>query len=350
MNATKWDLGTYAAVCVATLSALVGSAAEVGAEERVLRVLTHREPQRIEAVMRMFEGVSGIPVDLVYEPDPSLEKLVAHQKALPFDVVLSNDVVFLERARAGGLTAPIATTDKLAAIPAHFRSEHGHWTALSLRTRAIVVARDRVADSMMNYSDLAAPRWKGKVCMRSGEHGYTLGLVAAMIAARGEAETKTWLTGVKANLARSPAGNDRDQIRAVVSGACDVAVVNDCYLHPTSNTVTAAEEATWADKVSVLLPTDPLVGTHVTIFGAAPLAGGVGGERVAELIGFMATDAQFALSTIYGEHPANTTAEAGRKLATWVVPNTTPQSRIAALHGAARALVQSVDFDAGPLH
>ena len=104
------------------------------------------------------------------------------------------------------------------------RDTEGHWIALTMRARVIFASRERVADTQISYEQLADPKWKGRICMRSGQYAYNTALIAAMIAHKGEAETERWLAGVKANLAQKPAGGDREQVRDVFAGKCDLAI------------------------------------------------------------------------------------------------------------------------------
>ncbi|MCG6326355.1 iron ABC transporter substrate-binding protein, partial [Vibrio alginolyticus] len=129
-------------------------------------------------------------------------------------------------------------------------------------------SRDRVGilGDDFDYLDLANPQYKGKICTRSGKHPYNIALVAAMIANHGEAETKTWLQGVKANLARKPQGNDRDQVRAIKEGLCDLSLGNSYYL---GKMLEDKEQKTWAESVFINFPGQQVQGTHVNVSGMA---------------------------------------------------------------------------------
>ncbi|MCG6507069.1 ABC transporter substrate-binding protein, partial [Vibrio parahaemolyticus] len=133
-------------------------------------------------------------------------------------------------------------------IPAQYRDSSEEWFALTVRTRSVYSSRDRVGKlgDDFDYLDLAKPEYKGKICTRSGKHPYNIALVAAMIANHGEAQTKPWLEGLKANLARKPQGNDRDQVRAIKEGLCDLSLGNSYYL---GKMLEDKEQKSWAESV-----------------------------------------------------------------------------------------------------
>jgi iron(III) transport system substrate-binding protein len=316
--------------------------------EPVLRVISTREVERLDVVIRMFQGLHGVRVEVVHEPDLTTERLLSHQAQLPFDVLLSNDITVLEGARRAGLTTALAAPQTLDRIPASYRAEDGHWVGVTLRTRAIVASRKRVTEAALDYADLAKPEWKGRVCMSPGGHRYNVGLVAAMLAAQGKVATRAWLDGVKANLARPAIGTDRDQIRAVAAGLCDVAIVNtyDLYALPTSQTTD--EEVRWQREVTAILPVAPLQGTHAGLFGAAPLGGGHASLLAARFVAFLADDAQYTLSTVYGEYPVDPNAVAAQSLPAGFKTDPTPYLHIWSYFDAARSLIAASEFEVAP--
>ena len=129
-----------------------------------------------------------------------------------------------------GVTQPIASDALSAAIPPALRDPNGQWFALSLRARVVYASKDRVDLKTITYEDFADPKWKGKVCIRSGQHPYNTALIAAFIEKHGLAEAETWLTAVKANLARKPGGGDRDVAKDILGGICDIGVANSYYV------------------------------------------------------------------------------------------------------------------------
>ena len=145
-----------------------------------------------------------------------------------------------------GLAAPVADDEILRAIPAAFRDSQNRAFALTKRARVLYVAADKIApDKIRSYDDLAAPEWRGKICIRSGRHRYNVALVADYLRRRGAAAARDWIAGIKRNLARKPHGNDRAQIRGVVNGECEIAVANSYYFFK----MLAAEEPAVAEEI-----------------------------------------------------------------------------------------------------
>ncbi|WP_197474934.1 ABC transporter substrate-binding protein, partial [Oleiphilus sp. HI0079] len=141
------------------------------------------------------------------------------------------------------------------------------WFGLTTRTRSVYASKERVnLAEIQRYEDLADPKWKGRICTRSGKHPYNLALIASMIAHHGEAEAETWLRGVKSNLARKPQGNDRAQVKAIYEGVCDLSLGNNYYLGKMLND---PEQIKWAEAVQITFPNTEERGTHVNISGMA---------------------------------------------------------------------------------
>ena len=149
-------------------------------------------------------------------------------------------------------------------IPAHLRDPNNQWYSLTMRVRNIYSSKRGEKPVDINYEDLASSEFKGKICTRSGKHPYNIGLVASMIAHKGEAETKQWLEGVKANLARRPQGNDRAQVKAIKEGVCDVSLGNSYYF---GKMMQNEDQKAWADAVYINFPNQKNFGSHVNISG-----------------------------------------------------------------------------------
>ena len=148
----------------------------------------------------------------------------------PADVILLVDAAKLAGAVELDITQPVASKDLEAAVPAHLRDPNGHWFATTLRSRVIYASKDRVQQNAMTYEELADPKWKGKICIRSGQHPYNVSLIAAVVARYGAEKAADWLKGVKANLAKKPSGGDRDVAKDILAGVCDIAVGNTYYV------------------------------------------------------------------------------------------------------------------------
>jgi iron(III) transport system substrate-binding protein len=346
-------LGSFVAFATAGVDARAELPESATARREKIRVLTYKAPDRIDIAVRVFEGKFGVDVELVHETDLSPATLAQAQGSAPFDFLLAHDTTLLERARLAGLTTPIASPDVLSSVRGQLLGPDGHWISTSMRARAFMVAKDRVAEPPRTYEDLAHPRWRGKVCMRSGAHPYNLALVGALIAHTGEMGAEDWLRGVKANLARKPTGGDRDQLRAVVDGVCDIALANTYYLSAPHTAQRVEEERAFAAKLAVILPTVPARdATHVNTSGIAILANSPS-RRLANLFVTFLIDVetQALMSTVYGEYPVtpDDNMPALHRFGQ-LKPDPMSISRLTEHADQALALVQRVEFDAGPSH
>ncbi|MCA7951113.1 Fe(3+) ABC transporter substrate-binding protein [Burkholderia seminalis] len=231
---------------------------------------TTREPKLIQPLIDAFTKQSGVKVNTVFVKDGLLERVKAEGAQSPADVLMTVDVGNLLDLVDGGVTQPVRSKALDDAIPANLRGANGDWYALSLRDRVLYVEKDLKVDTF-RYEDLADPKWKGKVCIRSGQHPYNTALVAAMIAHDGEAATEKWLRGVKANLARKATGGDRDVARDILGGICDVGLANAYYVGHMKNAEAGSDARKWGDAIKVVRPTFANAksgGTHVNISGA----------------------------------------------------------------------------------
>jgi len=198
------------------------------------------------------------------------ERVAAEGARSPADVLMTVDVGGLVDLDRKGLTQRVVSPVVDAAVPASMRDVEDNWVPLSLRARVILVSRDRVADTAMTYEQLADPKWKGRVCLRSGNHPYNTALFAAMISKDGASATETYLSGLKRNLARKPAGGDREVARDIMAGLCDVGLSNSYYVGLMLSGAGGAEQKRWGEAVRVILPTfQDGAGTHVNVSGAA---------------------------------------------------------------------------------
>src|SRR5690606_8692310 len=172
---------------------------------------------------------SGIRVNTVFVRHGLLERVRAEGERSPADVLLTVDTGNLLDLVGIGQTQPEASQVLADAVLSHLRVEDGQRYALSLRVRVLYADKDLQLESF-SYEQLADPQWKGRVCIRSGQHPYNTSLIAAMIAHAGVEKTEAWLRGVKDNLARKAAGGDRDVARDILAGICDIGIANAYYV------------------------------------------------------------------------------------------------------------------------
>ena len=209
-----------------------------------MNVYTYREHKLIQPLLDAFTKDTGIKVNVVSASSGLEQRIKTEGANSPADVLLTVDIGRLEDAVQAGITQPIksAVLDKV--VPSQYRDPEGHWYGISMRARVVYASKDRVKQDAITYEELADPKWKGKICIRSGQHIYNNALIGAMIAKHGEAKAEEWLRGLKANLAQKPSGGDRETARDVAAGKCDLGIGNTYYW---ALMKTSSNQKDWAD-------------------------------------------------------------------------------------------------------
>jgi iron(III) transport system substrate-binding protein len=325
-------------------------AAVVPATSSEVTLYSYREPQRIEPLLRAFHGTTGITVKTIYAKEGLIERLEAEGEASPADVLLTNEFGLLLEARARGLTQAFKSEVVEANVPPIYRDPEGHWFGLTRRARLFVVPAKRVDSAPIAYEDLVQPRWKGRICVRSGKHAYNVALIASMLAHHGPRETEDWLRGVRSNLARRPSGGDRDQIKGVMGGVCDLAIVNSYYAANFFQ-IDQDKRELKHNSIRVLFPNAVGRGTHVAISGAALMKHSRHKESGIKLIELLTSAVgQRIYSAINDEYPVNAAVPAPSVMETWpaLKPDSLPLHKIGELRQDALRLVESIGFDQGP--
>lgn len=235
-----------------------------------VNLYTTREPALIQPLIDAFSKEHGdIKVNTVFVKDGLLERVKAEGARSPADVLMTVDIGNLIDLVDGGVTQSVQSDTLESVLPANLRDAQGHWFTLSLRDRVLYAEKD-LPITGFTYEELADPKWKGKVCIRAGQHPYNTALIAAKIANDGEAETELWLRGVKANLARKATGGDRDVARDILGGICDIGIANSYYVGHMKNAAPGTDARKWGDGIKAIRPTFARTGgTHVNISGAA---------------------------------------------------------------------------------
>ncbi len=232
---------------------------------REIRVLTDRTESHLAPLFAEFERATGLAVRVVYLDKGLLARL--ESRPTEADLVITKDADLLELARGKGLLQPVASEAIRAAVPERFREPSGAYFSDAYRARAIFYSRERVKpEELSTYEALAEPRWRGRVCMRSGYHDYNLSLFGQMLAAYGPARTEAFLAGLKANLARTPGGDDRGQARAIYEKKCDVALANSYYM---GIMLSSADQRAWGEATAVFFPDQLQGGSFVLRSGLA---------------------------------------------------------------------------------
>jgi iron(III) transport system substrate-binding protein len=264
-----------------------------------------RKEALIKPLLDKFTQETGISVNLVTgNADNLITRLKSEGKYSPADLLLTTDVGRLYRAKQQGLTQQMSISEAISTLPNNFRDEQGHWLGLSLRARPLMVSVERVGTKTpTSFEDLISPEWKGRVCIRSSSNIYNQSMVAALIAQLGESAAQEWVNGLVNNFARSPQGGDRDQIKAVAAGMCDVAIANTYYLAGmlSSEDVTTQEQA---KKVKVIWPNQADRGVHINISGVALAKHAPNKDAAITLIDFLLSkESQLWYATTNHEYP-----------------------------------------------
>jgi len=304
---------------IAAVSTLLMACGGGSGGDNVVNVYTHRHYEADNALYKKFTEETGIKVNVINaNADELIQRLESEGVNSPADVLITVDGGRLNRAMDKDLLQPINSAVLDENIPAEFREPEGHWFGLTYRARIIVHASDRIeAGAIQNYEDLAAPKWKGKVLVRTSEHVYNQSLTASILLAQGEEKTKEWAKGLVANFARTPKGNDRDQVKAIAAGEGDIAIVNSYYiglmLH-SENT----EERKAAEGITLVFPNQDNRGTHVNISAAGVTKHAPNRENAIKFIEFLsgATAQELFAGTNY-EYPVNPQIPLSETLVSW---------------------------------
>lgn len=284
-----------------------------------VNVYSARKEALIKPLLDRFTSETGIKVNLVTgKADTLLKRLEVEGKNTPADMLLTVDVARLVRAKEKGLFQTIESGVLNNAIPDYYRDDDNQWFGLSLRSRVMVYAPERVQeDELSSYADLADPRWKNRICIRSSSNVYNQSLVASMVANDGVEKTEAWAKGLVENFARKPKGGDRDQIKAVVAGQCDVAVINTYYL---AGMLTSSQESevNAAKKIKLFWPDQNGRGTHMNISGAGILKPAKNKKEAVQLLEFLlSNESQQWYAETNHEYAINMDIESSAVLKSW---------------------------------
>ncbi len=324
--------------------ALMGTALPALADE--VNVYSHRQPELIQPLIDAFTAETGIAVNVAFVEKGMVERLEAEGDRSPADLVLTVDIARLMQVVDAGVTQAVQSDVLEANIPAEYRDPGDQWYGLTARARIIYASKDRVQPGeVTTYEDLASEKWKGRICTRSGTHDYNVGLTAAVLAHHDAAYTESWLQGVKANLARKPDGGDRDQVKAIWAGECDISVGNTYYM---GQMLADDEQKAWAESVNVVFPTFEAGGTHMNISGVAMTKSAPNKEAALKLMEWLSSDAaQKIYAETNHEFPVKPGVERSALVAGWgeFTPDALSLADVAAKRADALKLIETVDFD-----
>ncbi len=286
--------------------------------DTTLNVYSARKEDLIKPLLERFTDETGIEVKLLTAGAGALlSRLESEGRNTPADLLITVDAGNLQRAKDAGIFQSIESETLNENIPANLRDVDNQWFGLSQRARVIFTHAERVEEgAITSYADLADPKFKGKVCIRSSDNVYNQSLVASLIAEKGEEWTEEWARGLVENMARKPQGGDRDQISAVAAGECDIAVANTYYYGAMQNGSDSEREA--ANAVRLVWPNQDDRGAHVNVSGAGMVAASDKTEAVTELLEFLTTEAsQEWYAQVNNEFPVRPGVPASETLEQW---------------------------------
>lgn len=327
-------------------AALLASSFTAQAFAEEVNVYSNRQEFLIKPILDTFTEETGIDVNVVFMKDGMGERLEREGRLSPADLVLTVDVSRLMDVVNKDLTQPVQSKVLEESIPAQYRDADGKWFAVTTRARAIYSSVDRVgARDDITYEELADPKYKGKLCTRSGKHPYNVALTAAMIAEHGREYTKNWLQGLKDNLARKPQGGDRDQVKAIKDGVCDYALGNSYYY---GVMLTNDDQKAWAESAHINFPNQDGRGTHVNISAVAMTKHAKNKDAALKLMEFLAGDeAQHLYASANHEYPVKPGVEPSDLVKSWgeFKSDTLPLAEVAKHAKEAIKLVDEVKYD-----
>lgn len=321
------------------------------ADSKEVNIYSLRQTSLIQPLLDAFTKETGIKTNVIFAQNGLIERIAAEGANSPADLLLTADIGFLTQAVEQGIVQPIKSDVVEKNIPAKDRDPEGQWVGLTSRARVIYASKERVKQDSITYEELADPKWKGKICVRSGQHVYNLALIASMIAHKGEAETKAWLTGLKQNLAAKPAGGDRDQAKGVFSGQCDIAIGNTYYMALMETNEKQPEQKEWAKAVKVLFPNTADRGTHMNLSGVVLAKNAPNKDNAIKLIEFLTSDeAQKLYAELNYEYPLKPGVELSEVVKAWgdLKVDELPMADIGKNRKRASELVDEVGLDQGP--
>ncbi len=337
--------------CILGSILLVAASGPSFAGSNSVNVYSLRQTYLIQPLLDAFTEKTRIETNVIFADKGLIERIDAEGENTFADVLLTADIGLLASAVEQGITQPIASETVKANIPPSYRDPDGNWVGLTSRARVVYASRDRVKQDSITYEELADPKWKGKICSRSGQHPYNIALFASIIAHKGEDAAKTWLKGVKENLAAKPSGNDRAQAKAIYSGQCDLALANTYYMALMATDEKEPEQKEWAKSIKVLFPNAGDRGTHINISGVVLTKHAPNKENAIRLIEYLTSDeAQKLYAHINNEYPLKKGVPASEIVQSWgeLKPDDLPLGEIAKYRKRASEIVDEVGFDQGP--
>jgi len=296
-----------ALLTVATAALLAGCSQSPSEGEQVVNLYSARHYDSDLPLFEAFTQQTGIRINRIEgNPDQLIARMKSEGANSPADLFVTADAGALWRADQAGLFQPIRSETLDSRIPANLREPGGKWYGFMRRARVVAYDSAKVRpEEIDDYAKLAGPRFRGRLCVRSADSVYNLSLVGAVIEELGQAEAERWVRGIVANMARPPEGGDRDQIRAVGAGVCEVALTNSYYYIRMANGDDEADRAV-TQRVRLGFPSLNGKGAHVNISGGGVAANAPNKDNAVRLLEFFASaEAQTHIARNNNEFPAS---------------------------------------------
>lgn len=289
----------------AVAAALLFAASPVALAQGELNLYSSRHYDTDERLYSDFEEQSGIKINRIEgKADELLTRIQAEGKNSPADILLTVDTSRLERAKGMGILQSIDSASLEGSIPGYLQDDDNQWFGFSQRARILFYDKNDVSEPPKTYQDLADPKYKGMICIRSSSNVYTQTIVAALIAHLGEEAVKEWAKAVVANFARAPQGGDTDQLRGIVSGECDIAMSNTYYFgRGIRKPVKGLSDS--IDQIGWVFPNQDTIGAHMNLSGGGVAKHAPNKENAIKFLEYLASEqAQQYFSAGNDEYPA----------------------------------------------
>ena len=284
-------------VCVMTISSAVAA--------QELNLYSSRHYDTDERLYSEFEEATGIKINRIEgKADELIARMQAEGANSPADILLTVDTSRLERAKNAGVLQPVDSATLNTRVPAYLRDNDNQWFGFSQRARIIFYDKNEVSDPPQSYLDLADPKYKGLVCIRSSSNTYNQTLLASIIAHHGAEAAESWAAGVVDNMARPPQGGDTDQLRGIVSGECDISVSNTYYF---ARSIRKDVKGVSADRgmIGWVFPDQDGTGAHMNLSGGGVAAYAPNYENAVKFLEYLTSEsAQQYFSAGNDEYPA----------------------------------------------
>ena len=270
-----------------------------------IKVYSERQPFLIEPLINQYEEQNGNKIEWIFSKKGLVQKIILEKDRPVADIFLSSDIARLIDITEAGANVEIPLQKN---VPSNLQTDD--WTSLTMRARVIYAHNDLQLEKI-SYEDLILPKYKDRVCIRSGYHPYNISLFSALIAHHGVEWFEDYIVKLKTNLSRKPQGNDRDQVKAIYAGVCDVSIGNHYYYFKMMDD---PNQIIWLEKVSPIFPNQDSYGSHVNISGIAIINNKNYDASIDFLEFLLSEEAQKIFANDNNEFPVNVNVKASERV------------------------------------